>query len=231
MPRSTIAETDLYPPIRDVLIAQGYEVKGEVGAADIVALRDGDAPVIVELKTGFALTLFHQAIARQTITDHVYIAVPRGTGRVFAASLKQNLGLCRRLGLGLITVRLKDGTVEIHLDPAPYHPRKSKQKTARLLREFAKRSGDPTAGGSTRAGLMTAYRQDALRCLHHLATHADSTPKDIKTATGVENARNILAHNHYGWFERVSRGVYTITDKGQQAAKTYAGDIKALTKR
>jgi hypothetical protein len=66
-------------------------------------------------------------------------------------------------------VRLKDGLVEVHADPAPYKPRKSHVKKARLLKEFAKRTGDPNAGGATRQGLMTAYRQDALRCARVLS--------------------------------------------------------------
>lgn len=126
MAKTGIRETDLYLPVKRLLETQGYMVKGEVGAADIVAVRDGDDPVIVELKAGFSLSLFHQAIQRQTISDAVYIAVPRGTGRASLKALVDNRKLCRRLGLGLITVRLADGFTEIHCDPAPYKPRQSK---------------------------------------------------------------------------------------------------------
>jgi len=52
----------------------GYEVKGEIGAADMVAIpfaKGEDEPVIIELKTGFTLSLFHQAIQRQSMTDQV----------------------------------------------------------------------------------------------------------------------------------------------------------------
>ena len=37
-------ETDLYPPVKALLEGQGYEVKGEVGAADIVACRGDEDP-------------------------------------------------------------------------------------------------------------------------------------------------------------------------------------------
>jgi hypothetical protein len=57
-----VLETDLYLPVKAFLVAQGYEVKAEVGAADIVACRGDEDPVIVELKAAFSLTLFHQAI-------------------------------------------------------------------------------------------------------------------------------------------------------------------------
>ena len=40
------AETDLYAPVKSWLEGLGYEVKAEVGAADVVALRDGDKVMI-----------------------------------------------------------------------------------------------------------------------------------------------------------------------------------------
>lgn len=214
MPSRKPRETELYAPLKTFLEARGYEVKGEVRAADMVAMRDGAAPLIIELKTGFALTLFHQAVARQAITDDVYIAVPRGRGRAFQSALKANLGLCRRLGLGLITVRLSDGLVEAHLDPAPFRPRKSARARDHLLREFARRRGDPTPGGSAGATVMTAYRQDALRCLDHLCRSGPTPARGVASATGVANARTIMADNHYGWFERVARGIYGPTELG-----------------
>jgi len=98
--------------------------------------------VIVELKTRFSLSLFHQAIARLAITDAVYIAVPKPTGRQARRMVKDNTALCRRLGLGLITVRA-DGRAEVLCDPGPYAPRKNKRKGAKLLRTFDRLDGDP----------------------------------------------------------------------------------------
>ena len=214
---ASILETELYPPIKAFLTAQGYEVKAEIGAADVVACRGDEDPVIVELKTGFTLGLFHQAIARQSITDAVYVAVPRTTGRRFQSALKSNLKLARRLGLGLITVRLADALVEGHLDPGPFSPRQSKPRKERLLREFARRVGDPNTGGSTRVTLVTAYRQDALRCATHLAANGPSRGAAVAKATGVANATRLMADDHYGWFERVERGIYALTPKGAAA--------------
>ena len=43
-------EEDLYAPVKALLETQGYEVKGEVGAVDVMGLRpDDDVPVLVEL--------------------------------------------------------------------------------------------------------------------------------------------------------------------------------------
>ena len=227
---TSIKETDLYPPIKRMLEGQGYVVKGEIGAADVLAVRGLEEPVIVELKTGFSLSLFHQAISRQAITDAVYIAVPQGEGRMFSKALADNKSLCRRLGLGLITVRMADGYVEIHADPDPYRPRQSKVRKARLLREFARRVGDPNSGGATRRGLVTAYRQDALKCLRVLVREGPSKAALVAKLSGVARARPIMADDHYGWFERVSTGVYGLTPKGVAAVDDYAGEIDNLTK-
>ncbi len=213
-------ETELYPPVKAFLEGQGYDVKAEVGAADVLACRGDEDPLVVELKTGFSLTLVHQAIARQSITDTVYVAVPRGTGRRFQTSLKQMKTLCRRLGLGLITVRMKDDHLEVHCDPAPYSPRKSKPRKSALLKEFAKREGDPNTGGSTRNGLVTAYRQDALRCAGHLAEVGPTKGAIVARETGVEKATRLMADNHYGWFARVDKGIYDLTDAGRKAARS-----------
>ncbi|MFK8035213.1 MAG: DUF2161 domain-containing phosphodiesterase [Hyphomicrobiales bacterium] len=229
MAKAKPRETDLYAPIKQLLEGQGYTVKGEVGAADVVAVRDDEDPVIVELKTGFSLSLFHQGIERQGISDAVYIAVPRAPGKAFLKALHNNKALCRRLGLGLITVRMKDEFVEIHLDPAPYKPRKSKTKKTRLLREFTKRVGDPNSGGATRQGLMTAYRQDALRCVSILDLNGPTKASEVARLSTVEVARRIMSDDHYGWFERVQTGIYALSPKGKEALEHYAVELKALS--
>jgi hypothetical protein len=218
-------ETGLYGPVKRLLERQGYTVKSEIETADIVAVRGAEAPVIVELKAGFSLTLFHQAVERQAITDAVYVAVPRKTGHAFAKSMRSNTSLCRRLGLGLMTVRLKDGLVEIHNDPAPYKPLRSTQRKERLLKAFAKLVGDPNTGGSTREGLMTAYRQDALRCVKVLHENGPTKAAEISRLSTVVTARRLMADNHYGWFERVRTGIYALSPKGQSAAVDYAREI------
>ena len=227
--KKSIKETDLYAPVKAFLEGQGYDVKGEIGAADVVAVRGDEPPVIVELKTSFSLALFHQAIERLKLSDTVYVAVPRRKGKAFQTQLRRNIAMCRRLGLGLITVRMYSKTVEAHLDPGPYVPRKNKQKSARLLQEFSRRVGDPNKGGrSSRGKLMTAYRQDAIRCLGHLSEHGSTKASDVAKQTGVPRARNIMADDHYGWFERAERGIYRISPKGEAAVSEYAGELKKL---
>ena len=214
-------ESDLYPAVKSLLTRQGYEVKGEVGAADVVARRGDEPPVVVELKLRFSLSLFHQAVARLTISDLVYIAVPRPKGASARRAIRDNTRLCRRLGVGLILVAA-NGKAEVHCDPGPCAPRKSRKKQARLLREFDRISGDPNAGGATRYGIVTGYRQDALRCAAHLAENGPTKGAHVAAATGVKAATRLMADNHYGWFERVETGIYAITGIGEEGLKHWA---------
>lgn len=215
-------ETDLYPPIKAYLEDQGYVVKSEVGAADVVALRGAEPPLVVELKLGFSLTLFHQCLARLKVCDDVYLAVARMPGKRFAKALKANVALARRLGLGLITVRLSDQLVEVHCDPGPYAPRKLPKRQLSLLREFARRQGDPNDGGQTRAGLVTAYRQDALKCAVYLFEAGASKGADVAREAGVPRATTMMRDNHYGWFEKVEKGVYGLSPAGAEACAASA---------
>lgn len=214
-------EADLYPPVKAYLERQGYVVKGEVGAADVVARRGDEPPVIVELKLGFSLTLFHQGIARLALTDLVYVAVPDKPGK---RALRDNVALARRVGLGVLTVRLRDGHVTAHADPAPYRPRKSAKKAARLLRAFDRLRGDPNDGGATRQGIVTGYRQDALRCARFLAVHGPSQGAKVKAWAEVPDATRIMAADHYGWFVRISRGVYDLTEAGRRGLADFGND-------
>lgn len=212
-----ILEADLYDPVKTFLQSRGYEVKGEIGKVDVMACRGAEPPIIVELKTAFSLTLFHQAVDRLTLTDNVYIAVPYKSGKAAAKTLKRNISLCRSLGLGVITVRLRDGFVQIHRDPQPYKPRKSSVKLARMMKEFSSREGDPNTGGVTRRTIVTAYRQDAIKCLTVLSGKDEMKAADVAKEAYVPRARNIMSDNHYGWFERVRRGHYTLSKAGLES--------------
>jgi hypothetical protein len=210
-------EADLYPPIKAYLQRQGYDVKGEVGAADVVGRR-GNEVVVVELKRSFSLALFHQGVDRLAVTDCVYLAVPAG-GKTKA--LKANVKLARRAGLGVLTVRERDGFVEVLADPGPYAARQSKKKKTRLLREFDRLKGDPNEGGATRHGIVTGYRQDALACARFLAVHGPSKGAVVKEWAEVPQATQIMAADHYGWFTRVSRGIYGLTAAGRKGLKDF----------
>ncbi len=218
---SKARETDLYGPVKTFLERQGYEVKSEILQADVVACRGEEDPVIVELKTGFSLSLLQQGVARLSITDAVYVAVPRQTSRVAYKALQENIKICRRLGLGVLTVRLDDGLVEVHCDPGPYAPRKYKPRKTKLLREFARREGDPNKGGATREGLVTAYRQDVVKIAGYLAENGPSKGAVVAKAVGVKVATRMMAQDHYGWFEKIEKGIYGLSPNGAAGLKDF----------
>lgn len=218
-------ETDLYPSLKAFFEARGHAVKGEVGAADLVAIRDGSHPVVVEMKLRFSLALYHQAIDRLRLTPLVFVAVPRPQGAQARRILADNVAMCRRLGLGLLTVRDRDGLVEPLLEPGAPLPRASKTKRGKLLAEFDRRLGDPNAGGATRHGIVTGYRQDALRCAAYLAEYGPSRGAAVARDTGVPVATRIMADNHYGWFQRTSVGVYGLTESGRAGLADWDGAL------
>ena len=93
---------------------------------------------------------------------------------------------------------------------------------------IAHRVGDPNTGGTSQRPIVTAYRQDALRCLAVLAEQGPAKAADVAGASGVPRATAIMYRDVYGWFERVERGVYALSPKGQAARRTYAGVLAQL---
>lgn len=218
-------EADLYPDLKAFLEAQGFEVKAEIGACDIMAKRNDEPPVIVEMKLSFNLALVLQGVARQTLFADVYLAVP-APKKAWPQRYRDIVGLCRRLGLGLLVVTPGQG-VEAHLDPGPYQPRRNGERAGKLLREFQRRVGDPNQGGTTGLRRMTAYRQDALRCLACLADGAQKGA-EVARATGVSRATTLMRDDHYGWFERPAKGIYILTPKGRAALVENAEELARL---
>lgn len=100
-----------------------------------------------------------------------------------------------------------------------------------MLREFQRRVGDPNQGGSSRRKIVTAYRQDALRCASYLYRNGPAKAVRVARAVGVPKARAIMYADHYGWFERpagTDRGVYGLTPRGHAALEEYADVVAEL---
>ena len=225
-------EAALYLPVKHFLERQGYEVKGEVRGCDLVARRGDEPPIIVELKLRFNLPLVLQGIDRLAMTERVYLAVPRpqrrARGGPLAPDRPEIRKLCRRLGLGLMLVGLTRKTVEILEEPVPYRPRQAKSRALRLLDEFARRIGDANVGGAVGVPLVTAYRQDALRCARVLSLYGPMRLAALRAVAGVPRAAGILQRNVYGWFDRMERGTYRLTPEGDQALSRFAEAIPAI---
>ncbi len=208
-------ETLLYPPVKLFLERAGYVVKGEIGGCDIVGLAEGETTLVVicELKLTFNLELILQAVDRASACDEVWIAArisARGKGR---EADRRYRDLCRRLGIGMLGVS-DAGEVSVIVSSVSPMPRSNPKRRTRLVKEHKKRQGDPALGGSTKVPIMTAYRQQALACAAALAD-GPLRPRDLKST--VPTAGQILLANYYGWFERVEKGVYTLTAVGHEA--------------
>lgn len=197
----------------------GFAVKGEVGGCDLVGLKGGEPPVVVigELKLTFNLELVLQGVDRAAAGDEIWLAArlsPRGRGR---ESDPRYRNLCRRLGFGLLGVTAA-GAVQLLVPPATATPRRDPRRRSRLVEEHRRRQGDPVAGGGARAPIMTAYRQRALACAAALAD-APRRPRELKDL--APDAPAILLNNVYGWFVRIERGLYGLSDAGHAALVTW----------
>ena len=212
-------ETSLYLPIKRFLEDQGFMVKGEIGNCDLVALKEGEPPLVVigEMKLSFNLELVLQAVDRAAAADEVWLAARisrRGNGR---ESDKRFRNLCRRLGFGMLGVS-EMGDVSVIVSPDAPMPRKDTRKRSRLVAEHRRRRGDPAVGGSTRAPVMTAYRQEALACAAALVA-GPLRPRDLRP--NAPKAAQILRDNYYGWFDRAERGIYILTEAGHAALQRW----------
>ncbi|MCP4750536.1 MAG: hypothetical protein GY866_06565 [Proteobacteria bacterium] len=230
-----LTEKDLYLPVKKLFEEKGYTVKGEVNHCDLVAQSEGKPLVLVELKKNLNLELFLQVTDRLTITDQVYLAFPlpkaNQKNSIWNRKRSSVLRLCRRVGVGIIGVHIQrviKPFAEIHLVPGPYNPRKSAAKTGALMKEFDQREGDHNLGGSSSKPLVTAYRQEALRCAQLLKMHGALKISILKQLGAGEKAGNILRDNHYHWFGRKERGVYQITSAGLQGLSDFKWVVDSI---
>ena len=226
-------ETELSAPISLWLEKQGYKVSCEVKKCDIVA-RKNDELIIIELKTRFSLDLVYQAVNRKRIAESVYVAVPVLPEKKSIPKLKEVKKLLSRLEVGLILVRfLKTKTrVEVILHPGKFNPRKARKKRIGIIREIDGRYSEFNIGGSTnKDSRVSAYKQQALVCAWLLDTQGVLSPSAIKKIGGGSKTQQILSGNIYGWFDKVSRGLYTLNPAGKEALRNYKGILKELIEK
>ena len=77
-------------------------------------------------------------------------------------------------------------------------------------------------GGAARRPIMTAYRQQALECAAALA-RAPGRPRELKQL--APDAPKILLRNVYGWFIRLERGVYSLSEAGRAALVSWEAHL------
>ena len=64
--------------------------------------------------------------------------------------------------------------------------------------------------------IVTAYRQEALRCAMLIERGGQASLKALRETGLVPNASRILQRDVYGWFRRLERATYALTDRARQ---------------
>ncbi|WP_078547639.1 DUF2161 domain-containing phosphodiesterase [Litchfieldia alkalitelluris] len=216
-----LLEIDLYKPIQRYFSKQGFEVHGEVQDCDLTAIKD-DELIIVELKKTLNVDLLVQAAKRQKMTDQVYVAIPKGKQNLRSRKWRDICHLLKRLELGLILVSFYGNRtrIDVHLHPTPFNQKRSagqnKYKRNSLIKEMNGRSGDYNVGGSTRTKIMTAYKENCIQIACYLEKYGQLTPKELRKLGTGEKTLSILNKNYYRWFDKVSRGLYEISEEGKK---------------
>lgn len=228
-------ETDLYEPVRDFFIEKGFEVYGEVNHCDMAAVKEGEL-VLIELKLNLNIDLLVQAAQRQRLSDLVYIAIPKPKYKRSRKKWNDILHLIKRLELGLLLVSFtKSGSaVEAVLSPGVFDRLKSQQrykkKKVKLLEEIKGRNGDYNVGGSHKTKLMTAYKESCIQIAIFLEQHGPLSPKALREMGTGNKTQSILNKNYYRWFEKISRGVYGLSETGKKELELFPNQVSYFKK-
>lgn len=206
-------EVQLFEPVKKLLESNGYTVKAEVNDCDIAAFR-GDELVVVELKLHFNLKVVYQAMERRSLTDRVYIAIPRPR-RYNDKNIRMMLRLLKELGIGLITVGVEGAPIaQFIAEPFKTDVKINGRKKAKLLKEADGRNMDMNVGGSTRRRIITAYTEASVLALCHMEVYDTLNTAKLKQFGYPDKIRNALRSNAYGWFEKVDRATFAMSEKG-----------------
>ncbi|MES0489578.1 MAG: DUF2161 family putative PD-(D/E)XK-type phosphodiesterase [Leptospirales bacterium] len=204
-------ESDLYVVLESYYRDQGFEVKGEVCGCDLVALKKkkGDEQlIIIELKKSFNVKLLYQAVRRLAITDQVYVAFLKPEARQKMSFWTMVKSLCRRLHIGAIIIEAKN--IRFLAEPSDFQGRKSSAMKHKLMKEFMGREVSENIGGVNRQKIQTAYLESAIYIAALLNGHETLSAKALQEMGAPENTYAILYKNHYGWFSRKAKGLYSL---------------------
>ncbi len=217
-----IKESDLFEPVKSLFEDMGYDINAEVKDCDITASKDGEL-VIIEMKRNLSVHLLSQALIRQKTGAKVYVAIPKPV-RYNPLRFRDTLYLLKKLELGLVFVSLNGfpAYAEIVYEPLPFVPvAKNRKKRAEILREIKGRSIDTNVGGTSKKKIATAFRELNIYIACAMDIYGDMSPARVREITGAQKAQSILGGNYYGWFRRVKKGVYSLTDKGRREILDY----------
>lgn len=226
-------EKDLFQPIKSYFEGYGYTCDGEVQDIDLYMEKEEES-VAVELKQTLDFKAVQQAALRQKLTDYMYIGIFKPKD-LYRSSFQDKLYLLKRLGIGLIVVSKRSKSVEIVSEPivselSVFQSRNHKKKQA-LSEEFQKRKSKNNVGGVHGTKLITSYREEALLVLDALLElSGEASTREIRSLCGIEKTTSILYNNHYGWFTKLERGRYKVSEAGLKAVEEFEATIRILKK-
>ena len=208
-------ESDLYAPVCEYFESVGYTVQAEVKNCDLVAVKDSET-IIAELKTSFCLKLVYQALERQSVSDLVYVVIPRPKKGAKSTEWRNMLKLMKKLDIGIITVAMDSElkTVDIVSVPSGHSQKHNSNKKSKLSKEFKDRNVNENIGGINKTKILTAYKEKCIHALCLAEKNGNVTPAMLKAELNDVYADRIPRSNYYGWFAKVSKGVYGISNKG-----------------
>jgi hypothetical protein len=62
-----------------------------------------------------------------------------------------------------------------------------------------------------------------------LSENGPTKASEVARLASVEQARRLMADDHYGWFDRVRTGIYDLSPKGRAALADYADEIGRIS--
>lgn len=228
------SEAELYQPIKDFLEFEGYAVQGEVVGCDVVAVR-GEDILVVEMKRQFNLKLVMQAIARQQVCSSVYMAFPSTVQLSARRRMSEIKALAKRLHLGIILVHDRPSglTVEVLLTPDFKEFRINVKAQKAFMKELMGREHSVNTGGVTKTKIVTVHKERALSIAAFLKVcgpqSIDGIANYIKQTK--QQVGKDLRLNHYGWYLRVNRGVYSFNEELEGEFRKFGTLVEFYEKR
>jgi hypothetical protein len=171
-----LKETDLFEPVKNWFLENGYEVYAEVtapmliGRPDVVA-RKRPVTICVELKKSISFELLYQALERKRYFNYVYIGIPKRKSII--PYLAQDI--LRREGIGVFEIDIEHGTAYPSTKPRFNRPSLfDRVDWDKALRKEYKQH----VGGYNGPGLYTPYKITILKVKEYLQ-HAYFSDKRI----------------------------------------------------
>lgn len=225
-------EHELYPPVAEYFTERGYKVRGEVKGCDVAAMKD-ETLVIAELKLSFNMKVLMQAVARLSLTDYVYVAIPRpplgARNGADSRYFRDMVAILKRLELGLMLVALDSPrkSCEVVLSPVAHRFGSNSKKRLAVIRELAARQNDANVGGVTRTKITTAYKETCVKVACLLDKRGALSTKQLREL-GITDREIKAVTSRHQWFERVERGVYALSSTGKTVISSPTAEFAEL---